>query len=138
MMSATAPLPSLLDEIGRPEAIGDRIEVRASRLVPPEEPFFAGHFPGMPVVPGVFVVETVAACARRILASRLESDSARTPPDPPLLQKIPSVRFRRRVTPGDTLELRAVLTSRKGGVFRFQAEAWVGRHRAVEATLEFS
>ena len=138
-MSGSVPSPLLLDEIGLPERVeARRLAIRASRRVPAEEPFFAGHFPGFPVVPGVFVVEALAACARRILASLAESAERGAPPDPPRLRAIPWVRFRRRVTPGDTLELRAVLVGEEGGRFRFRAEAWVGTHRAVEATLEFA
>ena len=125
----------LTDEIGEPETGGDRPRIQGRRRFPVDEPFFEGHFPGMPVVPGVFMVEALAACAARLLAGLPEAQAR--PGRPPGLRAISSVRFRRRVGPGDLLDLEAVLVGRDGAVFHIAAEARVGSHRAVEATLEF-
>ena len=104
--------PALLDRIipaGEPASpAGPRAE--AARRFPEEEPFFAGHFPGMPVVPGVFMLEALAECARRAL------DPERTGKAGALrLVALSRVRFRRRVAPGEELRLSAVRTGTESG-----------------------
>ena len=129
-------LRPLLDEIG--DEIGDQIggeigenaaeapsRLTARRRVPEDEPFFAGHFPAMPVVPGVFMLEALAECARRSL------------PPGATLASAPLVRFRRRVSPGETLELSVTPTGGEGDRRRFDAVASVEGQAAVQATLEF-
>ena len=114
----------LLDEIAAPE--GDAPgRITARRRVPEDEPFFGGHFPGTPVVPGVFVVEALAECARRRFGPGTTLASA------------PLVKFRRRVSPGDTLELTLLPAGEEEGLRRFDAVASVDGRTAVEATLEF-
>ena len=99
--------------------------VAGRRHVLADEPFFAGHFPAMPVVPGVFVVEALAECARYSL------------PPGATLASAPLVRFRRRVSPGETLELRVTPGAPEGGLRRFDAVASVEGQAAVQATLAF-
>ncbi len=112
----------LLDEIGEPDGDG---RIAAQRSVPEDEPFFAGHFPAMPVVPGVFMLEALAECARRSL------------PPGAMLASVPLVRFRRRVSPGETLELSVTPSGGEGDRRRFDAAASVEGRAAVQATLEF-
>ena len=112
----------LLDEIGEPEG---GVPVTGRRHLPADEPFFAGHFPGMPVVPGVFTLEALAECARRSL------------PVGATLASAPLVRFRRRVDPGDTLELTVTPAGGEGARRRFEAVASVEGRTAVQAVLEF-
>lgn len=116
-----------------------RAAFRGERCFPADEPFFAGHFPGLPVVPGVFLLEALAECARRSLA-------AEHPDRRFVLTGVTGVRFRRRVEPGDRVqfEARPVAASESepdsgadSGAGRFRAEASVNGQRAVEATLEF-
>lgn len=122
-----------------------RAAVRGERWFPADEPFFAGHFPGLPVVPGVFLLESLAECARRALAE--EAPGRRF-----TLTGVTGVRFRRRVEPGDRAQFEArpltdgsveaegtgdPQTGADSGRRRFRAEASVNGQRAVEATLEF-
>ena len=114
----------LLDELPtvEDEAPGS---ITARRHVPGDEPFFAGHFPAMPVVPGVFMVEGLAECARRSL------------PPGARLASAPLVRFRRRVSPGETLEFTVTPADPEGDRRRFEAVASVDGQAAVQAILEF-
>lgn len=112
----------LLDAAEGPDAAG---RVTARRGVPEDEPFFAGHFPAMPVVPGVFMVEALAECARRSL------------PPGATLASAPLVRFRRRVNPGETLELQVTPAEAEGERRRFDAIASVDGRTVVQAILEF-
>ena len=110
----------LLDACDRPS--GDTI--RASREVGPDEPFFAGHFPSLPVAPGVFLVEALAECGRRLHGDRERALR---------LVEVEAVRFRRRVSPGDRLDL---TVTRAGGSSvrpRFTGAVRVGGRPAVEA-----
>ena len=112
-----------------------RAAFRGERCFPADEPFFAGHFPGLPVVPGVFLLEALAECARRSLA-------AEHPDRGFVLAGVTGVRFRRRVEPGDRVQFEArpaadAVSGSDSGWGRFRAEASVNGQRAVEATLEF-
>jgi beta-hydroxyacyl-ACP dehydratase FabZ len=82
------------------------------------EPFFQGHFPGVPVMPGVLQIEAMAQ-AGGILASRAVSFDPTT--HVMLFMAIDAVKFRKAVTPGDQLHIQ-VVPLRKGKIFKMQGE----------------
>jgi beta-hydroxyacyl-ACP dehydratase FabZ len=82
------------------------------------EPFFQGHFPGVPVMPGVLQIEAMAQ-AGGILASRGASFNPDT--HVMLFMAIDAVKFRKAVTPGDQLHIE-VLPLRKGKIFKMKGE----------------
>jgi len=82
------------------------------------EPYFQGHFPGVPVMPGVLQVEAMAQ-AGGILASRAVSFDAST--HVMLFMAIDAVKFRKAVTPGDQLHIE-VVPLRKGKIFKMKGE----------------
>ena len=95
--------------------------VLALKNVTFNEPFFQGHFPGVPVMPGVLQIEAMAQ-AGGILASKSVSFDAST--HVMLFMAIDAVKFRKAVTPGDQLHIE-VVPLRKGKIFKMKGECTV-------------
>jgi 3-hydroxyacyl-[acyl-carrier-protein] dehydratase len=103
----------------------------AWKSVTMNEPFFAGHFPGHPVMPGVLVLEALAqACALLAVRSMPPEDSAQKIT---YLMGIDGARFRKPVVPGDRLELEVSIERRKGAVWRMKGTARVDGQAVAEA-----
>ncbi len=98
------------------------------------EPFFVGHFPDEPVMPGVLIVEALAQAAAVGLAVREgQTDGGAVG----YLTTVDGAKFRRRVVPGDQLRLTGTITLFRRGICRVEARALVGEEVAAEATLSF-
>jgi 3-hydroxyacyl-[acyl-carrier-protein] dehydratase len=107
--------------------------IRALKNVTINEPYFQGHFPYRPVMPGVLMLEALAQAA-----ALLAFDAIGTTPDEDSVYYfagMDGVRFKRPVEPGDQLILVVELLRMKAGVFKFKARALVGEELAVEAEL---
>lgn len=87
----------------------------AVKNVSANEPFFSGHFPGRPIMPGVLIVETMAQ-AGAILASR-SSQGLSGPDTMMILVGVEGVRFKKPVVPGDTLRIEMLFVKKKGPIF---------------------
>ncbi len=94
------------------------------------EPFFQGHFPGRPVMPGVLVIEAMAQ-ATCLLALETEESGE---DEVYLLAGVDKARFKRPVMPGDSLHLETRLVRRKRGIWLFECEAKV--EESIMATAE--
>lgn len=110
---------------------GDRVS--ALKNVTFNEPFFQGHFPGRPVMPGVLIIEALAQ-ATGILAFATTGDG---PGEGRLYYfvGIDKARFRKPVEPGDQLRLEVRLLRRIRSVWRFEAEAFVDDVKVASAEL---
>ena len=107
--------------------------MRAVKNVTINEPFFQGHFPGYPVMPGVLVVEAMAQVAG--LLTMLSDVARRDGSQLVLFAGIDDARFKRQVLPGDTLLLEADLERAVRGIGRFKARASVDGQLVCEARL---
>ena len=123
-----------------PFLLVDRIEelepgVRALGIknVSQNEPFFEGHFPDYPVMPGVLIIEALAQVgAVGVMAGGEHRDKLA------LFAGIDGVRFRRQVLPGDVLTLEVEIGRLKGRAGRGTGRATVGDERVCEAELMFA
>lgn len=97
------------------------------------EPFFQGHFPGMPVMPGVLIVESMAQVGAVILLSD-EKYKGKTP----YFAGINKVRFKRKVVPGDVLRMEVELTRIRGSIGVGEGKAYVGDELACEGEFLFA
>ena len=107
--------------------------VLALKNVTMNEPFFPGHFPHHPVMPGVLIIEALAQAA-----ALLSFKSQGVKPDENQVvyfAGIDHARFKRPVVPGDQLLLEASVTHAKRGIFKYRAVARVGEQVAAEAEL---
>ncbi len=107
--------------------------IKALKNVTMNEPFFTGHFPHRPVMPGVLMLEALAQAA-----ALLAFDTLGVTPDDKTVYYfagIDGARFKRPVEPGDQLVLHAELDRMRSGIFKFSAHAMVGEELAVEAEL---
>jgi len=102
----------------------------ALKSVTINEPFFAGHFPGHAVMPGVLVLEALAQ-ASALLAKK--SLGERTDDQVTYLMAIDKARFRKPVVPGDRLELRVEIVKHRGAIWRESGTALVDGHVVAEA-----
>lgn len=96
------------------------------------EPFFTGHFPQEPVMPGVLICEALAQVGAVALLSQEEYKGKLV-----FFGGINKARFRQKVTPGDVLRLETELVKIKGPVGVGKATAWLGDKVAAEAELTF-
>jgi 3-hydroxyacyl-[acyl-carrier-protein] dehydratase len=106
--------------------------ITAIKNVSINEPYFQGHFPGRPVMPGVLIVEAMAQ-AGGVLSYMTSRDR-----DPGLIYYLAGVdgaRFRRPVVPGDRLEIRVVVDKVRRGIWFYSCEASVAGEIAVTATI---
>jgi 3-hydroxyacyl-[acyl-carrier-protein] dehydratase len=97
------------------------------------EPHFRGHFPDYPVMPGVLIVEAMAQAAGALVVHSLGSARAKRIV---YFMTIEKARFRKPVRPGDMLRMPVRFLRRRGPVWRFAGQAFVGETLAAEA--EFS
>ena len=110
----------------------DPVSVAGIKNVTMNEPFFVGHFPEEPVMPGVLIVEAMAQCSGiMVLSNVADPENYST-----YFMKIDGVKFKRKVVPGDTLQFEIhLLEPIRRGVALVEAKAFVGETLACEAVM---
>ena len=105
----------------------------AVKNVTVNEPYFPGHFPGQPVLPGVIIIEALAQAAGLLAFATVGADAGHHSTF--YFVGIDKARFRRPVVPGDQLMLRVRLARRIRDIWKFEVEAEVDGQRAAEAEI---
>lgn len=125
-----------------PFLLVDRIlEVAAGRQsavgiknVSANEPFFQGHFPDLPIMPGVLIVEALAQCAGASLLNADVLDDGKLA----MLAGIDGFKFRRPVVPGDVLRLEVTLKQMRGPIGKIHCRATVEGQLVAEGEITFA
>lgn len=108
------------------------VSLKAYKNVTINEPFFQGHFPGMPVMPGVLQLEALAQTGGLFVMNTLNDPEAEKLF---LFTGIDKVKFRRQVVPGDRLDLHVYAIKNKMNIWRMRGEAYVDGQLAVEGVM---
>jgi 3-hydroxyacyl-[acyl-carrier-protein] dehydratase len=96
------------------------------------EPYFPGHFPGRPIMPGVLIVEAMAQTAGVLAFKSIPEEGQRRPV---LFLGLDNVRFRKPVVPGDQLRMELEITRHRQAIWGFKGKAFVEDQLVAEADL---
>lgn len=96
------------------------------------EPHFMGHFPGKPIMPGVLIIEAMAQTSAVLVVKTLGDETAGKLV---YFMSVENARFRKPVTPGDTMYIHVQKERNRGNVWKFTSEAKVDGVRVAEATF---
>jgi 3-hydroxyacyl-[acyl-carrier-protein] dehydratase len=110
--------------------ITPRVSIKALKNVTMNEPFFQGHFPDFPVMPGVLIIEALAQTAALLTFSEKKAENAVY-----YFASIDGARFKKPVLPGDQLIMTAIFEREKAGIYKFQVKATVNDELAAEANI---
>ncbi len=113
------------------EIDGDR-RVLGVKNVTINEPFFQGHYPGTPIMPGVLIVEAMAQLSGVLIGQKLENQGKLA-----VLLSLDRVKLRRPVVPGDQLMLEAETARLRTSIAHVRCRAYVGQELAAEAEIKF-
>lgn len=121
--------------IDRVVSLTRKERIVAIKNVTINEPFFAGHFPNMPIMPGVLIVEALAQAGGALLLTEVEDRAGKLM----VFTGIERARFRRPVVPGDQLRLEVEVKGWRAAdhmiAVRMEGTAYVGEKRVAEATV---
>jgi 3-hydroxyacyl-[acyl-carrier-protein] dehydratase len=109
------------------------VRIRAVKNVTFNEPYFMGHFPHRPVMPGVLILEAMAQTSALLSFASMDVD----PGDDTVVYfaGIDAARFKRPVEPGDQLILESTILRHKAGIYKYRATGTVNGELAAEAEL---
>jgi 3-hydroxyacyl-[acyl-carrier-protein] dehydratase len=105
----------------------------AIKNVSVNEPFFQGHYPGRPIMPGVLVIEAMAQAGGLAVAAQMDTTTS-----VPLLAGVDKARFKKVVEPGDQLRIEVKVEKVKGGIGKINAVCTVDGELVCQAELLFA
>ena len=108
-----------------------RERIVAIKNVTMNEPFFAGHFPNLPIMPGVLIVEAIAQAGGALLLTEVADRADKLM----VFTGIERARFRRPVVPGDQLRIEVEVKAWRVSAVRMEGKVFVGDKRVAEATV---
>ncbi len=119
--------------VDRAEDYKSHQSITGIKCVTVNEPYFVGHFPGNPVMPGVLIIEAIAQSGAVLMSKSLNADvSGKTI----FFASVDNCRFRHPVRPGDVLRMPVEVLRARGDIFKFKGKAMVGEKLAAE--VEFT
>ena len=122
--------------VDRVLSLDPHTSILAERTLRADEPQFAGHFPGRPIMPGVLVAEALAQTSGLLLGlSDKAAGAAHSPAPKMFFLAATSIKFTTPARPGDVLRLSAVADKSLSGLHRFQVEATVGKKLIASGAL---
>lgn len=113
--------------------IKDNEIIHAKKIISEDEYFLEGHFPGNPIFPGVIIIEALGQASGILGFTTMN----KTPEEGSIyvLAGVDKVRFRRRVRPGDTIDLFSKVVSEKRGIWKFDCRAELDDELVCTATI---
>ena len=117
--------------IDRVVELTPRERIVAIKNVTINEPYFQGHFPDLPIMPGVLVVEAIAQAGGALLLTEVEDRDQKLM----VFTGIERARFRRPIVPGDQVRIEVEVKSWRMNAVRMEGKAFVGDRRVAEATV---
>ncbi|HXQ16681.1 MAG TPA: 3-hydroxyacyl-ACP dehydratase FabZ [Caulobacteraceae bacterium] len=115
--------------IDRAEEYRENQSMVGIKLVTINEPFFVGHFPGRPVMPGVLIIEAIAQTGGVLMSKSMNVDVENKGI---MFISVDNCRFRHPVRPGDVLRMPVEVLRARGDVFKFRGQGMVGDKVAAE------
>lgn len=116
--------------VDRAEAYRPHQSIIGVKCVTVNEPFFQGHFPGYPVMPGVLIVEAMAQTGAVLMSKSLDVDTAGKTI---FFMSLDNCRFRSPVRPGDVLKMHVEVVRARARLFKFKGQAFVEGKAVAEA-----
>lgn len=107
------------------------IQIRVLKNVTINEPFFQGHFPGRPIMPGVLILEGMVQAAALLLAGKMSPEERHGI----CFTGIDGARFRKPVVPGDQLIFEVAVVKQRSKIVKMSAAAFVDNQRVAEAKI---
>lgn len=115
--------------VDRVEACDGEHYIRGIKNVTINEPFFPGHFPGAPVMPGVLQIEALAQTGAVLMSKTLEADITK---HLILFMSVEGARFKKPVMPGDTMEMFVEVLFQRRNIFKFRGRVEVRGELATD------
>ena len=118
--------------VDRIEEINSTLSCVGIKNVTINEPFFPGHFPGHPIMPGVLIIEAMAQTASALVVHGYDGDTSDLSV---YLMKVDNAKFRKPVLPGDQLKMEIKKEKNKGDIWQFNGKAYVDESLVSEAMI---